>query len=349
MQWKRPFKVVEAVGPVDYKIDINGKAKLMHANLLKKHHVRDTNDTVLSSCCAQQNLEFDDMLAAEDDFLEFVSVQSSETVDMVKLDDQLTNAELKEVTELLHDFDDVFSDLPGCTNLIEHEITLTCVEPVRSKPYAVPFSLRDGLANDIKATMESGIIQSSNSPYASSVVLVRKKDQSNWLCIDYHKLSKITVLDPETMATSADVFERLCNARYLTTIDLAKGYSQIPVAKDDVPKTAFVTHEGSCEFLTLPFGMINSSATFAHAMRKLLQGLDDVEMYIDDIIVHTCDWDMHARVLKCFFRKFRDAGMTIRPSKCVIGAHKVNFLGHHVGEGVIGLHKENVLKIKNAP
>ena len=95
MQWKGPFEVVEAVGPVDYKIDINGKVKLMHANLLKKYHMRDTNDTVTSSCCAQQNLGFDDMLAAEGDFLEFASVQSSETVDMVKLDDQLTNAELR--------------------------------------------------------------------------------------------------------------------------------------------------------------------------------------------------------------------------------------------------------------
>ena len=349
MQWKGPFKVVEAVGPVDYKININGKMKLMHANLLKKYHMRDTSDLVTSSCCVQQNLEFDDIMAAEGDFLEFASVQSSETVDMVKLDDQLTNAELKEVAELLHDFDDVFSDLPGCTNLIEHEITLTSAEPVRSTPYAVPFSLRDGLANDIKAMMESGIIQPSNSPYASPVVLVGKKDGSNRLCIDYRKLNKITVFDPEPMTTSADVFEKLCNARYLTTIDLAKGYWQIPVAKDDVPKTAFVTHEGSYEFLRMPFGMINSSATFVRAMRKLLQGIDNVEMYIDDIIVHTCDWNTHIRVLDCFFRKVREAGMTIRPSKCVIGARKVNFLGHHVGEGVIGLHEENVLKIKNAP
>ena len=99
------------------------------------------------------------------------------------------------------------------------------------------------------------------------------------------------------MTTNADVFEKLCNARYLTTIDLAKGYWQILVAKDDVPKTVFVTHEGSYEFLRMPFGMINSSATFVHAMRKLLQGLDNVEMYIDDIIVHTCDWDTHVRVL----------------------------------------------------
>ena len=135
----------------------------------------------------------------------------------------------------------------------------------------------------------------------------------------------------------------------MTTIDLAKGYWQIPVAKDDVLKTAFVTHEGSYEFLRMPFGMINSSATFVRAMRKLLQGLDNVEMYIDDIIVHTFDWNMHICVLDCPFRKFREAGMTIRPSKCLIGARKVNFLGHQVGEGVIGLHEENVLKIKTAP
>ena len=94
--------------------------------------------------------------------------------------------------------------------------------------------------------------------------------------------------------------------------------------------------------------MINFFITFVCAIRKLLQGIDSVEMYIDDTIVHTCDWNTHFRVLECLFRKFREAGMAIRPSKCVIGARKVNFLGHHVGKGVIGLRDKNVLKIKNA-
>ena len=134
----------------------------------------------------------------------------------------------------------------------------------------------------------------------------------------------------------------------LQLLIFAKGYWQISVADADIHKTAFVTHDGTFEFVKMPFGMINSSATFVRAMRKLLHGVDNVETYIDDVIVHTREWNEHLNTLKCLFERFRDAGMTVKPSKCVIGARKVDFLGHNVGDGMVGLHNGNVEKIKYA-
>ena len=87
----------------------------------------------------------------------------------------------------------------------------------------------------------------------------------------------------------------------------------------------------------MPFGMVNSSATFVRAMRKLLHGVDNVETYIDDIIVHTRDWQNHVETLSCRFERFRDAGVTVKPSKCVIAARSVEFLGHNVGGGICWL------------
>ena len=79
----------------------------------------------------------------------------------------------------------------------------------------------------------------------------------------------------------------------------------------------------------MPFGMVNSFATFVSVIRKPLHDVDNVETYIDDIIVHTRDWQSHLKTLSCLFKRFCDAGVTAKPSTCVIGAQSVEFLGHN--------------------
>ena len=119
------------------------------------------------------------------------------------------------------------------------------------------------------------------------------------------------------------------------------------VAAHDVYKTAFVTNEGAYEFLKMPFGMINSSATFVRAMRELLRDSKNVDFYIDDVIVHTTTWAEHLSVLKGLLQRFADIGATIRPSKCIFGSNEVEIVGHNVRVGLVGLHDDNVIKIKN--
>ena len=108
--------------------------------------------------------------------------------------------------------------------------------------------------------LRMGVIRGSTSPYASQVVVVRKKDGSNRVCVDYRKLNKITVFDPEPMG-SAEIFHKLSKDKYFSKIDLSKGYWQVPVAEADIANTAFITPDGSYEFLKMPFGMMNSGAT----------------------------------------------------------------------------------------
>ena len=163
------------------------------------------------------------------------------------------------------------------------------------------------------------------------------------------KLNKITIPDPEPMVPAVDVFEKIGADVYFSKIDLSKGYWQIPVAEEDIPKTGFITPDGVFEFLRMPFGMMNSGATLVRAMRKLLDGLDGVESYIDDILVHSRTWHEHMETLGELFKRLKEAKLTIRPSKCVLGAEKVEFLGHWVGQGIVGLHGDNIQKIKDAP
>ena len=121
-------------------------------------------------------------------------------------------------------------------------------------------------------------------------MIVKKKDGPNRICVDYRKLNKLTIADPETMITAEDLFQQLGRSWYFSKIDLSKGYWQIPVAEEDVPKTAFVTPDGCYDFLRMPFGMKNSGATLVRGIRRLLSGMDCVSSFIDDLIVYTEDW-----------------------------------------------------------
>ena len=89
--------------------------------------------------------------------------------------------------------------------------------------------------------MDTGIVRESSSPYASPLIVVKKKDGSNRMCVDYRKLNLVTVADPAPMTTAEGLFGKLGKRQYCSTIDLSKGYWQIPVAEEDIHKTAFVT------------------------------------------------------------------------------------------------------------
>ena len=111
---------------------------------------------------------------------------------------------------------------------------------------------------DITDMMKMGVIRESSSPYASPVVVVKKKDNTNCVCVDYRRLNKLTMFDPEPMPTAEHLFQKLNGDKYFMRIDLGKGFWQISIPEEDIPKTAFVTPDGSYEFLKMPFGMINS-------------------------------------------------------------------------------------------
>ena len=109
-----------------------------------------------------------------------------------------------------------------------------------------------------------------------------------------------------------------------------------------------MTPDGPYEFLKMPFGMINSSATSKKGTKKLLHGLENVEFYWDDIFVNTRMWEEHIKALRELFRLLLAAGMTIKTIKCLFGVNTVDFFGNRLEEGLIGLHEENVTKIRDA-
>ena len=245
-------------------------------------------------------------------------------------------------------FEDRFTPRPGMTDIVQHQVKLTSNTSVHSKPYRLPYATRQELKKDIREMLDLGIIRESKSPYASPVVIVKNSDGSNRVCVDYRKLNKRTVFDPEPMPTAEELFQKTGNDKFFSKIDLSKGYWQIKFAEEDIPKTAFVTPDGHWEFLRMPFGMVNSGATLKRGLSRILKDVDSVLFCWDDILVHTSSWEDHVKTLRELFQRLKEADLTIRPSKCILGTDNVDFIGHRLSEGVKGLHDDNVRKIMEA-
>ena len=268
MHLKGPFEVSSVVGLNDYKVKVKGKEKAYHANLLTKYFERE--ETTVTGAVAvgagATSIDAVDCAAKVDeaeeeevDFLELGGYVAKESIEDVTTGLNLTDQQQNEFTDLAKQFTNLFSEAPGTTDLVQHHIKLTSDEPVRSRAYPVPYSMRESLRKDIADMIKMGVIRESSSPYASPVVVVKKKDNTNRMCVDYQKLNKLTVFDLEHMPTAEHLFQKLSGDKFYSKIDLTKGYWQIAIPEEDIPKTAFVTPDKLYEFLKMPFGMINSA------------------------------------------------------------------------------------------
>ena len=115
--------------------------------------------------------------------------------------------------------------------------------------------------------------------------------------------------------------------------------------EEDIEKTAFVTPDGHFEFIKMPFGLVNSAATLVRSMRIILQDIENVESYIDDIIIFSRSWEEHVDTLKTVLKRFQSTGITLKPSKCLFAANSIEFLGHEITDGWSGLNEDNTQHI----
>ena len=144
--------------------------------------------------------------------------------------------------------------------------------------------MRETLDKEIESMLKTGVIEPSSAACASPVVVVKKPDGSTRVCIDYRKLNSVTIFDPEPMPTAEEIFAKLDGDRFFSKFDLSKGYWQVPVHEEDRDLTTFVCHRGLFRFKVMPFGLVNTPATFSRLMRRVLRESQHLDNYQDDVL-----------------------------------------------------------------
>ena len=222
----------------------------------------------------------------------------------------------------------------GETDLVQFEIETNDAAPKKLPVRRMPFTVRQEVARQLKRMQETDVIQPSNSPWASPVVLVRKKDGTHRFCVDYRELNSVTRADTFPLPRIDDLLDQLGESVYFSTLDLATGYWQIRVHPDSQEKTAFVTPQGLYEFKVMPFGLTNAPAVFQRLMQRVLMGLnpeegpDFVAVYIDDILIFSRTLEEHIEHLRLVFDRLVEAGLKLKPAKCHFIRKEVEYLGH---------------------
>jgi hypothetical protein len=199
--------------------------------------------------------------------------------------------------------------------------------------------------------LERNLIRPSMSPWASPIVMVKKKDNTYRMCIDYRMLNSVSELDAYSMPLVQDCFDQLAGAKWFCTTDLASGYWQVKMKESSIPKTAFCTRKGLFEWNVLPFGLSSACATFQRLMEKILSDLrfNTLLIYLDDILIYGKSFDETLERLTKYFNKIHETNLKLKPNKCELFQKSVNFLGHIVSENGISCDPDKLKSVREWP
>ncbi|GFV79066.1 retrovirus-related Pol polyprotein from transposon 297 [Trichonephila clavipes] len=219
---------------------------------------------------------------------------------------------------------------------------------MKPKTYKIPENLKRKVDAQIDELLELGLIEPVVSEIAYPVVCVHKKDGTIRLCIDFRSLNAFTVPGAYPMQNMMELNFLVGKKKFITVLDMLKGYWSIPMEDSSKHLTAFRIHRGQYQWNVLPFGLRNAAATYQRAMSKVVQTIFDFAcVYIDDLAIFSDTWEEHLNHLEKVFKRLEHFNFSVNLGKCEFARQKVKYLGHFIGSGRHSPDKERIKCIPN--
>ena len=265
---------------------------------------------------------------------------------------QVGTEEYEAAKSLFVKYKSIFADtgnVLGRTNIVQHGIDTGDAHPIKQAPRKIPYSQMADVDKMLREMIEQGVIEPSNSPWASPIVLVPKKDGTTRFCIDYRKLNAVTKKDSYALPCVQALMDTLSNSSWFCTLDLRSGYWQVALKDSDKEKTAFTLYQkGLWQFNVLPFGLCNAPATFQRLMETIIPNHLAL-VYLDDIIVHGPDFQTVLHKLDKVLQCLKEAGLQVRPNKCTFFTRETKYLGHIISQKGIRTDPEKTRAVQQWP
>lgn len=223
--------------------------------------------------------------------------------------------------------------------------------PFRLRPYRYTPAQKDEIEQQVAHLLRNHMIQESTSPFASPVLLVKKKTGEWRLCVDYRRLNAYTVKNKFPLPIIEELFEELVGAQWFTTLDLRSGFHQIMVTREDQNKTAFQTHSGHFKYKVMPYGLTGAPATFQAIMNHVLAPLlrKCVVVFIDDILIYSKSFEEHVQHVQMVFELLQKHQFKVRLSKCSFAKQQLHYLGHVISYKGVSTNPSKVADVVNWP
>ena len=336
-----PYEVEKRIGDLDYLVrtpDRRKKSQLCHINMLKAYVERGQPQVAAVGPVVEDTklTEYVEEPRVTKDVKSMCKLSNSEVLE--RIDEKFTHLKEEEketMKALVLKYRDIFPDVPRCTTIAEHDVDVGDARPIKQHPYRMNPDKRELAEKEVEYMLKHDIIRPSSSSWSSPCVLVPKPNGSVRFCTDYRKVNAVTKTDVFPIPRVDDCIDRIGNAKYLTKMDLLKGYWCVPLTERGREISAFVTSSGLYEYNVLPFGMKNAPATFQRMMESVVQGLGHTHAYIDDLITKSDTWEDHIMNLEELFKRLDKARLTVNLAKSEFGCGTVMYLGHEIGQGKV--------------
>ncbi|GBO46567.1 Retrovirus-related Pol polyprotein from transposon 17.6 [Araneus ventricosus] len=235
---------------------------------------------------------------------------------------------------------------------VKMNIRLTSDIPINSSPRRFPFIKKEIINEQIEQWLKDKIIRPSTSEYSSPVVLVKKKDGSSRLCIDYRRLNKITVREHFPLPLIDDLLDRLQSANIFTTLDLRNAFFHVDTDPSSKKYTSFVTDTGQYEFNKMSFGLTNSPSVFQRYIYNVFRDLikENVAMiYLDDLVISSENETQGIERLQRVLKTASEYGLELNIKKCQFLKREIEFLGHRIKDGKLYASPSKIKAVMNFP